>query len=182
VFPIEWLEFVGALVLCVTIALCNAAGIGGGGIIVTIGITFFVLSPKEAVAMSNVVIFFGCLTRFIKNRNNKHPLKDATSIDYGVVTCQLPLLMLGTFIGVQVNEFLPEMLVFILLFVTLVYLTYKAFVQALNTRRKEQAENKKKIEEQTQRANRRSINEGMISSFLKSCSCSNLKSLNFCRY
>lgn len=133
----------------VTIALCNAAGIGGGGIIVTIGLSLFQLTPKEAVALSNVVIFFGCVTRYIRNFNNKHPLKDATAIDYGIVTCQLPLVMLGTFIGVQVNELLPELLVFMLLFVTLLWLSYKGLVKAINSTKAENAEKKKKQEANT---------------------------------
>jgi len=148
VFPVEWTELIGAALLGVTISLCNAAGIGGGGIIVTIAITLFMFSPKEAVALSNFVIFFGCVTRYIRNFKNKHPLKDATAIDYGIVTCQLPLVMLGTFTGVQINELLPETLVFILLFVTLIYLTYKAIVKAFDTSRKEKAALKKKEQEE----------------------------------
>lgn len=138
-FPIEWTEFIGAILLAITIAFCNAAGIGGGGIIVTILITLFFFSPKEAVAASNTVIFFGCLTRYIRNFNHKHPLKDATAIDYGIVTCQLPLVMLGTYIGVLVNDILPETLVFILLFVTLIYLTYKAIMKGYGTYKSEKA-------------------------------------------
>lgn len=49
----------------------------------------------------------------------------------------MPLVMLGTFIGVQINEILPETVVFILLFVTLLYLTYKAFMKAIDAYKKE---------------------------------------------
>ena len=148
VFPIEWMELLGAVSLAITISLWNAAGIGGGGIIVTIGIILFHFSPKEAVAISNFVIFFGCITRYLRNFKNKHPLKDATAIDYGIVTCQLPLVMLGTFIGVQVNELLAETLVFILLFVTLIYLTYKAIMKGIDTYRKEKKAALMKLQEQ----------------------------------
>lgn len=58
-FPAEWRELLGALLLAVAISLCNAAGIGGGGIIVTINVTLFQFSAKESIAMSNFVIFFG---------------------------------------------------------------------------------------------------------------------------
>ncbi len=140
VFPSEWTEVLGAGLLAVTTAMCNAAGISGGGIIVTIGIGLFSFSSKEAVAMSNVIIFFGWVTRFIINYKHKHPLKDATSIDYGVVTWQLPLVMLGTFIGVQVNEILAETLVFILLFITFVALTYRSFRKGIDTTKRERQE------------------------------------------
>mmetsp|Transcript_16157 Transcript_16157/g.14088 ORF Transcript_16157/g.14088 Transcript_16157/m.14088 type:complete len:127 (-) Transcript_16157:1258-1638(-) len=101
-------------------------------------------TPKEAVAQSNFIIFFGCVTRYLKNFKNKHPLKDSTAIDYGIVTCMLPLVMLGTFIGVQVNELLPETLVFGLLFITLIYLTYKAILKAFATYKKEKKETEAK--------------------------------------
>eukprot|EP00345_Euplotes_harpa_P000020 CAMPEP_0168319052 /NCGR_PEP_ID=MMETSP0213-20121227/833_1 /TAXON_ID=151035 /ORGANISM="Euplotes harpa, Strain FSP1.4" /LENGTH=440 /DNA_ID=CAMNT_0008320213 /DNA_START=326 /DNA_END=1648 /DNA_ORIENTATION=- len=105
------------------------------------------MSPKEAIANSNLVIFFGCVTRFIRNYNNKHPLKDATAIDYSVVTCQMPLLMSGTYIGVFLNEFLPEFLVFVLLFVTLVYLSYKGIQHSIEAWKKDNEAIRKKKEQ-----------------------------------
>lgn len=80
------------------------------------------------------------MTRFIINFNNKHPLKNATSIDYGVVTAQLPLVMLGTYLGVQVNELLAETLIFILLFLTFAALTYRSFKKAMAVTQKEKLE------------------------------------------
>lgn len=56
--------------------------------------------------------------------------------------------MLGTYIGVLVNDILPETLVFILLFVTLIYLTYKAVQKGYGTYQSEKAANAKKIFEE----------------------------------
>lgn len=153
------------MVLGVTISLCNAAGIGGGGIIVTVGITLFHFTPKEAVAISNTTIFFGCLTRYIRNFKNKHPLKDATAIDYGIVTAQLPLVMLGTFVGVEVQQILPETLVHILLMVTLLYLTWKAVQKAFDTRKKEKEAAAKKLLESNRSLNKSLEIEGSKSLF-----------------
>jgi len=50
------LEFFGFIVLGIMIAFSNAAGIGGGGIIVPICIIFFQFSTKESVALSNFCI------------------------------------------------------------------------------------------------------------------------------
>lgn len=116
------------------------------------------MSAKEAVAMSNLTIFFGCLTRYIKTFKNKHPLKDSTSIDYGIVTCMLPLVMLGTTIGVQVNDLLPDTLVYILLFVTLLYLTYSSVAKSIETYKKEtEATRKEKMK--LQKIETQSIND-----------------------
>lgn len=158
-FPVYAAEFVGALSLGIAIALCNAAGIGGGGIVVTIGISLMMLSAKESVAMSNVTISFGCIVRYIKTFKNKHPLKDATSIDYGIVTCMLPLVMLGTTIGVQINDILPDTLVYILLFVTLLYLTYNTSMKSIETYRKESQAMKKQREAEEAAKNKKSEEE-----------------------
>jgi hypothetical protein len=47
--------------------------------------------------------------------------------------------MLGTYIGVLVNDILPETIVFIFLFVTLVFLTYKALMKGIDTYKSEKA-------------------------------------------
>ena len=47
------LEFFGSFVLGILIALSNAGGIGGGGIIVPIVLIFFNFSTKESIALSN---------------------------------------------------------------------------------------------------------------------------------
>lgn len=136
-FPIEYTELIGALLLFFTIAFCNAVGIEGGGFAVTIGITLFMFSPKEAAAISNVIIFFACLTRFIWNFNTKHPLKDAVAVNYNIVACQLPSALLGTLVGVHVYVILPEIIVFMLLFIVLSYMTYTAAMTAFQTSKKE---------------------------------------------
>jgi uncharacterized membrane protein YfcA len=47
------LEFFGSVVLGVMIALSNAAGTGGGGIVVPILMIFYQFATKQAVALSN---------------------------------------------------------------------------------------------------------------------------------
>ena len=102
------MEFFGSVILGILIALSNAGGIGGGGIIVPICIIFFFFSAKESVALSNFCIFFASLARFIMNYNQKHPNRDAKVIDYGVIMVMLPMVLVGSMIGVQVNTVLPN--------------------------------------------------------------------------
>jgi len=82
VFPMLWAEFAGAIVVAVTIALGNAVGIGGGAIIVTTGFTLFSFTTKQAVAVANMTIFFAVFSGYLVNFNKKHPLKNATLVDY----------------------------------------------------------------------------------------------------
>lgn len=119
-------EFIAAIVILVTIALGNAVGIGGGAIIV---VTFYVLinmTIKQAVSVANMTIFWAMFSGFIVNFSKKHPLKNATLVDYGIVQCQLPLIGLGTFIGAQANEWLPNLVIAIFLFLLLLYITYES--------------------------------------------------------
>eukprot|EP00343_Euplotes_focardii_P007789 CAMPEP_0205820510 /NCGR_PEP_ID=MMETSP0206-20130828/3155_1 /ASSEMBLY_ACC=CAM_ASM_000279 /TAXON_ID=36767 /ORGANISM="Euplotes focardii, Strain TN1" /LENGTH=429 /DNA_ID=CAMNT_0053115301 /DNA_START=346 /DNA_END=1635 /DNA_ORIENTATION=- len=85
-----------------------------------------------------MTIFFACVTGYILNFKAKHPLKNATLVNYGIVQAQMPLIGLGSFIGAQLNEVFPEVIIFILLFLTLVYATYTTFALAIETSQKEE--------------------------------------------
>jgi uncharacterized membrane protein YfcA len=67
VFPLEAWEFFGSFMLGVILALCNAAGIGGGGIIIPICLIMFRFDTTHSVALSNFNIFIASLTRFVLN-------------------------------------------------------------------------------------------------------------------
>lgn len=137
VFPIEWQEILGAGIVFVAISLGNAVGIGGGAIIVTVGTSLFFFTIKQSVAVASMTIFFAMISGYLQNFSAKHPLKDATLVDYGIVQCQMPLIALGVFIGTEVSEILPGTAIFILLVLTLVFATLQTFQLAIETTRKE---------------------------------------------
>lgn len=138
VFPIEWQEIIGVFIIFITISLGNAVGIGGGAIIVTVGTTLFYYTIRQSVAVATVVIFFAMISGYIQNFPARHPLKNATLVDYGIVQCQMPLIALGSFIGATVSEAIPSTVIFILLFLTLLYATYHTFALAISTSQKEE--------------------------------------------
>lgn len=98
--------------------LTNSAGIGGGGAILPI-LLLFGFSANVAVALSNTIILIGAVTRFIFEFNNTHPSKKATLIDYGIVILMLPAVMVGSFIGVQLNLISPHIVILVTLGVVL---------------------------------------------------------------
>jgi len=49
----------------------------------------------------------------------------------------MPLIGLGALIGTQANEWMPETVVFILLFIVLLYITFEAIAKGLDMMRKE---------------------------------------------
>ena len=136
-FPLELLEFIGSVVLGVMVALSNAGGIGGGGIIVPIAIIFFAFRTKQAVALSNFCIFIASLVRFAINYKQKHPHKEGKVIDYGIIMVMFPMILLGSLLGVQLNLILPDIVLLGSLTIILVLLSVKSFFTSLKIAKRE---------------------------------------------
>lgn len=68
--------------------------------------------------------------RFIYLWSEKHPEKDSTVIEYQVVIVMMPMVLVGSFVGVIVNIYLPALvlssILFLLLFVLVIQSTGKA--------------------------------------------------------
>ena len=125
------------LVLTVLIALANVGGIGGGGLIIPIIMAFFSFSTKEAIAISGFTIFTGSVARYIYAYNQRHPEKDATMIDYGIVIVMMPLVLVGSFVGVLVNIMLPPVLLSLFLTIILILLTAQSLKKGVQIYKKE---------------------------------------------
>ena len=67
--------------------------------------------------------FIGSVVRYFFSFNLKHPEKDSTHIDYGIVIVMLPLVILGSFFGVLINIVLPPVILSIMLTILLILLT-----------------------------------------------------------
>ena len=126
VFPIYPIEFVGLAILPILIGFANVGGVGGGGLTVPMLLTFWGFTTKQAIAISSFMQFTGSVVRFFYSINGKHPEKEATHIDYGIVIVMLPLVILGSFVGVIINIVLPPVVLSIILFLLLVALTLQA--------------------------------------------------------
>ena len=81
----------------------------------------------------------GSVARFLHSYDKRHPTKDATLIDYGIVIVMMPLYLLGSYIGVLVNLMLPPILLSLSLMVVLQLLTFQLY-----------SKGKKKYAEETQ--------------------------------
>lgn len=67
------LDYIGSLFTFGILIFANCGGIGGGGIMIPTAIAFFGMDAKNAIALSNVSIFFSGLIRYIFNRNKVNP-------------------------------------------------------------------------------------------------------------
>ena len=124
----------GILLLVCVLALTTIAGIGGGGIIIpfckcmiinlflSLGTLFFKFDTKQAVAISGFTILFCSISRFVFYMNEKHPEKNAVVIDYNLAAIMLPIILMGSMLGVLVNIAIPSIYLNFFLFLALVIL------------------------------------------------------------
>lgn len=90
--------------------LSTMAGVGGGGVVIPFCMTFFTFATKNAIAMSGFTILACSIVRYVYSINEHHPEKDAVIIDYGLATIMLPVVMMGSMIGVLLNIIFPSLL------------------------------------------------------------------------
>jgi len=137
------MEWIGIFVLMVALALSNIGGIGGGGIIIPIAIAMFGMSTREAIALSNSTIMLGSIARYLLfSAHEKHPEKhivEKTLIDHSLTTIMVPMVLVGSYIGVILNVFIPEIVLAIFLSLLLFYLTYTTTVKGIKLFKKETA-------------------------------------------
>ena len=124
------------VLLIIIVIITNAAGIGGGGAILPI-MMIFNFNITQAVALSNLVIFIGAVTRFLMDFRTSHPMKKATIIDYGVVIIMMPCIMIGSFIGTQANIASPSAVTLVILLGVMIFLSVKTSKQGLKIYRDE---------------------------------------------
>lgn len=155
ILPITLRDVVGILILLGVLSMATIAGIGGGATIVPLAIILFYFDVKEAVALSNFLIFCNGLVKLFFGLNKKHPhLPFKTIIDYNTVII-FNFSIVGSAFGVILAKMLPGIIQLILLcFVVLISLykgvrkTYQLCKKERNkvrdqTEEKEEADNKK---------------------------------------
>jgi uncharacterized membrane protein YfcA len=139
VFPMQPSEVLGIFVLTTLTVLANVGGIGGGGIIIPVTMAMFGFSTKEAIALSGALILAGSLARFAMQVNEKHPQKEATLIEYNYVIVMLPMVLVGSFIGVLVNITTPKVILSSCLTLILIVLALRSWHNARKMHSKETA-------------------------------------------
>jgi uncharacterized membrane protein YfcA len=123
-FPPETLELIGGICIMIGSAISNAGGIGGGGLLIPILILILKFSTHEAIPVSKLMIFTGSLTAFIMGLEHKHPHRPGIPLDLNVAGVLVPMLLLGTMVGVSLNKVMPASIILISLTLVLIVTTY----------------------------------------------------------
>jgi uncharacterized membrane protein YfcA len=107
----------------VLLLLANMGGIGGGGLLVPVGLTFFGFDVKNAIYLSNLSICVSSLIRYLLNFKKPHPLKKGRGIlvDMSLSALMLPMIVSGVSCGTLVSIVTPSIVVRISFVVFLAY-------------------------------------------------------------
>lgn len=133
-FPLFGLEYAGLVCSFFLMVLSNAAGIGGGGLLIPLTIVFFGWDSKSATVMASFFNSIAAFLRFVINYKKRHPdTENKTLIDYDLVVILLPLGIFGTMIGVIFHSVLPDFLIEILFTLFLLYVTYSVLRKSIKT-------------------------------------------------
>ena len=93
-------EMLGLFIFAFIMALCTVAGIGGGGIAISLIIAFFKFNTKPAVAISSFTILVCTTMRFFYNFKAKNPEKPhMILLDYSLASVMMPTTLAGSQFG-----------------------------------------------------------------------------------
>ena len=141
VFPTDAIEMIGVFTFAFIMGLCTVAGIGGGGIAISLIIAFFNFTTKPAVAISSLSILVCTTMRFFYNYKTMHPQKKGVVlVDYSLVTIMMPTTIAGSQLGSIILKVFPALLIQVMLTILLAALTMQSFRKALELHRKEKAD------------------------------------------
>ena len=98
------MDWTGIILIAIMNMMASAGGIGGGGIMTPFMMIFMKLPITECIPLANSFALISAITRFIVNYKQNHPYRpDRKVIDYEVVALTMPLVYLGTMMGVQIG-------------------------------------------------------------------------------
>ena len=169
IFPPEALEIVGLFVFGIIMALCTVAGIGGGGIAISMLIAFWKFDTKHAVAISSTSILICTTMRFFYNFKQMNPEKPYMNcLDYGLASVMMPTTLAGSQIGGFILDIFPSLYIQIALTLLLAFLSFQTYRKAMQMHKKEKAAEQAKIEEGGADQNNKPGNDSLVQSDEKS--------------
>ena len=113
--------------------LASAGGIGGGGVLVSIGLVVFDWGYTRSVVLALVAVFGNLLAQLSLNYNKRHMIVNTRPLIYwDVVRLLCPALLGGSCVGKIVEKILPTTVKESIAFIVLFSVTIKTFIKALH--------------------------------------------------
>jgi len=128
------------IIVFVISGLFNATGIGGGSLFVAFLIFAMKYDTKIAIGISYSILFGGSLAKTsfsvrLRNEESGKPL-----INYGVAMILIPAMLVGSIIGLYLNNMCPNIVIMVCMILLLLSGLIKIFKKARQTFHEEQEE------------------------------------------
>lgn len=127
----------GILLIFIVTILANAAGIGGGPMIVAVMIYVLELENTKAIGLSQVAILGGSLIATLMKTTYKHPYKDTHLIDYDIIAHISGGLLFGACIGSLITRLAQSWMTLLGLSILLSIMSYITLHKGLTMFRNE---------------------------------------------
>lgn len=147
--PFSWQDFLAFLLILVFTALASTSGVGGGGLIVPILILVTRFIPRDAVPLSTLAVFAGSVGTLTATIRKRHPTQNAPLILYQIAMLLQPAALLGTTVGVILNNMFPDWLILAILILTLAFTGWKSWTKGIEMYRKEKQQEEMVKQEET---------------------------------
>lgn len=136
-FPFRTVDYIGFFCAVAGLVLAAGAGIGGGGILVPIFILIFEFPVKHSIPLASVTVLGGALANNLLNARKKHADGFRPLIDWDLMIQLEPMTMAGALVGADLNDWLSDVVLVVLLFLLLSATAYKTLQKAHKLHQKE---------------------------------------------
>ncbi|XP_048439994.1 sulfite exporter TauE/SafE family protein 3 isoform X3 [Pyrus x bretschneideri] len=134
---IGWKIVVGTIIGFLGSAFGTVGGVGGGGIFVPMLTLIIGFDQKSSTAISKCMITGAAISSVFYNLRLRHPTADLPLIDYDLALLFQPMLVLGISIGVAFNVIFANWMITVLLIITFLATSSRAFFKGIETWKKE---------------------------------------------
>jgi len=136
IFPLTLREIIGAVLVIILSGLSTSGGLGGGSVLTPLLLTFYQYTANKSITLGYVLIFGGSLGNFLNIAFQRDIKTGKPLIIYDLALIMVPLMLLGSSIGVLLNKMLAPVLIIsglvFLLMITLRRIYNKAKVSYAN--------------------------------------------------
>ena len=161
-FPLQKQDYIGFTCAIVGLMIAAGGGIGGGGILVPVYILLLDFPVKHAIPLTSMTVLGGAVANNLLNVNKKHPDHPLRScIDWDLILQLEPMTIAGALIGANLNDFLPELVLVVLLLLLLSLTAYKTLQKAMKMYHKETAA-KAQAQQQQEVENEKLVSIGAV--------------------
>ena len=148
-FPPNLSQIIEIVLMCGLSAVATAAGVGGGAIYSALLMFIENFEAQTAFPISSCSILICSIMTFYLGVKAKIKNPSMKFIDYDLVIVFCPALLLGSKIGVILNEIFPALILIIFLILSLSFSSYKTYKNALKAQKKERQLNDNLTEKET---------------------------------